>query len=104
METQDYLLLVTAMSCLSVFLPFFYPTCALGENVTAAFAGMNESIYEISWYACPVDFQKYLIPMILMAEKPFRIHVFGSLDCSRDTFKHVINTGYSGFMMLRRLN
>lgn len=70
--------------------------------MTAAFAETNAFIYDIAWYECPVAIQKYLMPMILMAEKPFVVNVFGSLDCSRDTFKRVINTGYSAFMMLRR--
>lgn len=104
MKTNDHLLLVTAMTCLFAFVPFVYPVCDIGENVTLAYATMNQSIYGITWYECPVKLQRYLVPMILMAEKPFNVNVFGSIDCSRDTFKQIINKGYSCFMMLRHVN
>lgn len=95
---------VTSISCFAVFVPFFYPVCSLGENVTTAFVQMNESIYEIKWYECPREQQKYLVQMIMFSETPFRVTIFGTMDCSRDTFKKVINSGYSYFMMLRGMD
>lgn len=80
---------ITAMACLVAFIPFFFTSCNFGENVTTAFSDNNESIYKISWYKCSVTEQKYLIPMIMMAEKPFHLAIFAEVDCTRDTFKRV---------------
>lgn len=83
------MLFATAMSCLTAFIPYFFIACNIGETVTAAFAELNQSIYNIAWYKCRVENQKSIVPMILMAEKPFRLPVYASFDCSRDTFKSV---------------
>lgn len=83
------------MSCLTVFIPYFFIACNIGETVTAAYAQLNESIYNIAWYKCQMENQKYIVPMILMAEKPFRLPVYASFDCSRDTFKSVNVSNFS---------
>lgn len=82
-------MLATALLCFGVFLPFFLPVCNFGENVTAAFATMEKSIYELEWYACPIIEQKSLIIMLAMAQKTYAVNIFGSVDCSRDTFQMV---------------
>lgn len=89
MQNSDHLLIVSGLSCISVFMPFFFVVCNIGENVTTAFNSINSSVYAISWYNCPVRIQKYLLPIILITEEPVRIPVFGSIDCCRETFKGV---------------
>lgn len=90
MITKDPAILMTAILCFGVFVPFFYPVCDLGESVTATFARMEQNIHDILWYECPVDHQKLLIFMIAMAQRPYRVIIFGDISCSRDTFKMVI--------------
>lgn len=80
---------VNGMSCLFVFLPFFFLVNNIGENVSIAFDAVNESMYEMKWYACPLDLQKYFIPMIGITQRSHRIPVFAVYDCCRDTFKRV---------------
>lgn len=82
-------MLATATLCLGVFLPFFLPVCNFGENVTTAFVTTEKSIYELMWYACPANQQKCLIIMLAMAQKTYAVNIFGSVDCSRDTFQMV---------------
>lgn len=86
----DPLIFSSGLSSVAIFVPFFLVVCNIGENVTISFDKINESIYDIAWYECPVNLQKYLIPMIMASEKPLHIHVFGKYECCRDTFKEVI--------------
>lgn len=80
---------VMGMSCMSVFLPFFFVVNNIGENVSTAFGALNESIYDLTWYASPLDLQRYLISMLSITQRPLRIPVFAEFDCCRDTFKRV---------------
>lgn len=80
---------MTAILCFGVYVPFFYPVCDLGEHVTSAFATMEQNIHNVLWYECPVDHRKWLTLMIAMAQRPYRVIIFGEISCSRDTFKMV---------------
>lgn len=69
-------------------MPFVFAVCHFGENVSTALGKLHESIYNIEWYSCPLDIQKYMVPMLCFAEKPF--YFDGVLmDCSHVTFKRV---------------
>lgn len=103
LNTGDTLLASGAVSSMAAFVPFFYLLCNSGGKVTSAFAELNESIYNLSWYACPVKYQLYLLTMITMAKKPKYLGGFALLRCSRETFKQVIlaiNTFVEAFCQL----
>lgn len=82
-------MILTAVGCTGVFLPYMLFVCNLGANVTIAFGQLNVSIYMLSWHLCPSDLQQYMIAMVQVSAKPYNVPVFGSMDCSRDSFKQV---------------
>lgn len=81
--------LVTGITGSMALLPFLYLICHLGEIVTNAYFNLNSSIYNVSWYLCPVEIQKCILPMLLAAEQPIYFNSIASLNCSHDTFKRV---------------
>lgn len=83
------LMIANGLTTMTVLLPFFFVVNNVGEIVTTAFDSINVSMYEVAWYECPVELQKYLIPMLLAAEQPVRVSVFANFHCSRGTFKEV---------------
>lgn len=81
--------LVNIMSRLLTFAPIFFVVCNCGESVTSAFDDMDEVVYEMEWYACPIELQKYLIAMLAIIRRPVVFNGLFSMDCSRFTFKRV---------------
>lgn len=92
--TQEYdsLLMTTTLDEIFILLPFLFLTCHIGENVTTAYAGMNEAMFNISWYLWPVELQQHLVPMILIAGQPVYFNSIVSLNCSHESYKRVIAT------------
>lgn len=130
LRTNDYTTLVMLSSCATANLPFCIWLCSVGENITTSFGNLNEQIYGVAWYQCPVKTQKYILPMIIASQPAVEFRGFFSMGYSHDTFKRVsasnvshhqttafdrnwretfgfsvqvINLGYSYFMMLQRM-
>lgn len=57
--------------------------------VTTAFDEMDELVYGIDWYLCPIELQKYLMVMLAVMRQPIFIKGIFSLDSTRFTFKRV---------------
>lgn len=93
-KTMDYLLVVSAISILTIWLPLFYMLCDFGEHVTIASGRLNTSFYSNSWYLCPIEMQRYFLVILLAAQKPLYMEGFARLNCSRETFKRVNNIFY----------
>lgn len=85
----DKLLINGAISILIIWLPMFHLLSNFGEDVIGAFAELNDEIFHMSWYLCPVNLQRYIVVMAAMAEKPVLMRGFATLNCSRQTFKQV---------------
>lgn len=89
MRTNDYVLIVRAISVITGVLPFFFIYCKVGEDVTEAFGTIDEAIYMTSWYICPIHTQNYLKLLMMMAQKEVDLKGFATFNCSCDTFKRV---------------
>lgn len=85
----DKLLINGAFSILMIWLPMFHLLCNFGEDVVSGFAEVNGEVYDMPWYLCPVNLQKYIVVMAAMAEKPVLMRGFATLNCSLETFKQV---------------
>lgn len=85
----DKLLINGAISILIIWLPMFHLLSNFGEDVIGAFVELNDEIFHMSWYLCPVNLQRYIVVMAAMAEKPVLMRGFATLNCSRQTFKQV---------------
>lgn len=60
-----------------------------GGSVAYKFGNLSESFFLNSWYLCPIDLQKYTIPMIAVSQKPAYLEGFAGINFSRETFKKV---------------
>lgn len=101
--------------------------CELDERASIAFSEIDHMVGQFNSYHFSHDMKKMLPIVIAMVSTPFGISAFGSVKCSRETFRkvsrlnettnhicisfihhdnwtffQVINTGFSYFMVLRR--
>lgn len=63
--------------------------CELGQRINLAFEECNDMIDQFEWYLFPVEIQRLLPLLWLVAQQPIEIVCFGSKACDRDTFKQV---------------
>lgn len=98
-QTNDKMIILSALSILLAWFPFFYWICNFGENLTTTFANLNDSIYAISWHLYPPKLQKYMQLIVLMAQKPVHAKGVAGMKCSRDTFKsvHIVGDLFAQF-------
>lgn len=126
LKNDDLLILGRGSSVLIVMVFLCFLLCNLGEDVTSHYANVNDSIYQISWYLCPLELQKSFKLMIMISQKPIYLEGFARFQCNRETFNRVfffqslknfsriylnlnnfsqiVNSAYSFFNILRRFN
>lgn len=61
----------------------------LGERSSNAFNEVVEKIYQLKWYLFTNKVRQMLQIIIFAAQQPVEIECFGSISCSRQTFKKV---------------
>lgn len=64
-------------------------TCEVAERITNEFLEIDYVIGHFDWYLYPTEVQRMLPIVIIMAQQPVVIECFGSISCSRETFKKV---------------
>lgn len=84
------LLLTISYACYAFGLLFF--ACEFGEQSSNAFNEVVEKIYQLKWYLFANKIRQILAMIIIAAQRPVEIECFGSLSCSRETFKKVRST------------
>lgn len=63
--------------------------CEFGHKLSKAFEEINDTIDRLNWYKFPVQIWKCLPILIVGAQTPATISVFGSVSCTREDFKNV---------------
>lgn len=63
--------------------------CDLGENVTTGFSTLGDSIYFCDWYNFPLEIQRTLPTLLMVAEKSVELRGFGNIPCTRKAFRKV---------------
>lgn len=79
--------LVVIQTCYAIFDVFI--ACELGERSTGAFDEISDIIYQFDWYLLPAEIQQMLPSIIHFAQQPVDLVCFGSITCSRESFKKV---------------
>lgn len=79
--------LVVVQSCYAVFDVFI--VCDIGERASGAFSEISDIIYQFHWYLLPAEIQQMLPSIIYFAQQPVDFVCFGSITCSRESFKKV---------------
>lgn len=63
--------------------------CEFGERVMAVFEEVSIAIDQLRFYLFPIDTQKMLPTVLVVAQDGVKLSMFGSIDCNRRTFKEV---------------
>lgn len=85
----DYLaLLVTIAEAFHVILTVGL-ACEMGERVCGMFSAVDETMDEIDWYLYPIEVQRMLPAIMIVAQKSIYVEFFGSITASRETFQQV---------------
>lgn len=90
----DYLALLVTIT--EVFHAFFTVglVCEMGERVCDMFSAIDETMDEIDWYLYPIDVQRMLPAIMIVAQKQIYVEFFGSITASRETFRQVSVSDY----------
>lgn len=66
-----------------------FGVCEFGERMCGSFDGINDIYHQFAWYLFPWKAQQMVTMLIIVAQEPVELHVFGSISCGRITFKNV---------------
>lgn len=65
-------------------------SCELGQRMGDAFEEIGITIGEFDWYLFPIKIQRMLPMIIADAQQPVEVECFGSIACTRETFRKVV--------------
>lgn len=68
-----------------------YLYCHFGDQVTQRFEDVGDAVYQIDWYALPLDMQKNLPMVIALTQKRIFVRGFADTRSTREVFKKVGN-------------
>lgn len=91
-----YLLIKISYSLISLFM-----YCECGELLRVRFDELNDDIYKCGWELFPMHIQRLLPIIIINSQQPVLLWGYGGFSCTRETFKRVVNGGYSFFNLVR---
>ena len=63
--------------------------CELGQRMSDAFEGIEFTIDQFDWHLFPIEIQQMLPMIMAAAQQPVLLECFGSIACTRETFKKV---------------
>lgn len=63
--------------------------CEFGEKVGAVFEEISIAVDQLNWYLFPIGTRKLLPTVLIVAQEPVGLDIFGSISCNRRTFKEV---------------
>lgn len=87
---NDSLLLITiAVLDMCISFGITYIICEIGQQITNAFEEIEDVIGQIDWYLFPIEFKRMFPMFVNAAQQPMEIACFGSVPCSRGTYKKV---------------
>lgn len=74
---------------LSIVFGFTFIFCELGQRVSDLMKQIIDTIDQFDWYLFPMEIQRMLPILLIVAQQPIDIVVIGSTSANRDTFKKV---------------
>lgn len=83
------LLLTFFFSCYAVCVVM--ALCELGQRMTDAFEVINDEFNKFDWYLLPPQIQRLLPIIIIATQQEVQLECFGSIACTRETFRGVSN-------------
>lgn len=70
-------------------LVLIFSVCDFGERLCGKLEEIGHVYDQSSWYAFPYNVQRMLSTLIMIAQQPVELQVFGSISCGRITFRSV---------------
>lgn len=61
---------------------FFY----FGQILHTNLIDFSDTIYQSEWYRYPRSVQRFVLIMIMLAQKPFYVSAFGIIRCNLESF------------------
>lgn len=77
----------------SVTCIFLY--CEFGDRVTNEFEELNDAIDQLKWYDFPIEIQRMMPIIMILAQKPVEIRGYGNIACARHVFLKVSENIFS---------
>lgn len=77
--------IITALLSLFVTLPL----CYVSSFSLGRVQSLNESIYCTNWYKFPINYQHYIIMMLMPAQNTHEFTGYSIINCSLETFRKV---------------
>lgn len=72
---------------------WLYLICNYGHQVSARCRHIKNELYQLDWYAMPLDLQQMLPTMLILTQKQFYLRGLGRTHCTRSLFKKVKKNG-----------
>lgn len=63
--------------------------CYYGDQVTSAFEDLHDFIYLSNWHYFPLELQRYMPIILMVAHEMVYMHVFAEVHCTLQTFEEV---------------
>lgn len=83
----DVVRLIVFLSAALLYIAYL---CHFGETVTSQFDKINYAIDQCSWYEFPMEMQRILPMMSMMAQSPVLVEAaYLNIGCSREVLKKV---------------
>lgn len=93
------MMLVALLIDVSYAFGFVFIVCELCQQFCDGFHKMDDVIGQFSWLSYPNEIQRLLPMLINSTQQPVDLKVFGSITCSRETFKKVCLVRHPHFFL-----
>lgn len=86
---SDLTVLIMLMCEMTWAFAFVFVICEFGQKVSNAFIEIEHETGQLEWYLFTMDIQRILLILMIVAQNPVGLHVFGDISCDREDFKKV---------------
>jgi odorant receptor len=83
---------------LEIFLP-----CYFGNELSLASSKLSTSLFHSNWFSVDAKL-KAVVKIVMENSKVLKISAFGVFEANLLTFARIVNSAYSLFAILKRLN
>lgn len=90
-DTVDYLEIINLLNIMVWSFIIIFGVCEFGEKLSETFGEISYVYDQFTWYLFPYELQQDLATLIMFAQIPVELRVFGHISCGRITFKNVRN-------------
>lgn len=73
-------------------LALLWSACNLGEMLTKHFEMFDDALGQCDWYLFSIEIQRMLVIIMSNSQRPAILTGYGNIQCTRETFKKVLET------------